>query len=29
VAELERALDETFGSLSWRLTAPLRRLALG
>jgi hypothetical protein len=29
VAELERALDETLGSLSWRLTAPLRRLAVG
>jgi hypothetical protein len=29
VAELERALGETLGSLSWRLTAPLRRLARG
>jgi hypothetical protein len=29
VAELERALEETLGSLSWRLTAPLRRLATG
>ena len=29
VAELERALAETRGSLSWRLTAPLRRLAPG
>jgi hypothetical protein len=29
VAELERALAETHGSLSWRLTAPLRRLAPG
>jgi hypothetical protein len=29
VTELERALHETLGSLSWRLTAPLRRLGLG
>jgi hypothetical protein len=29
VAELEHALDETLSSLSWRLTAPLRRLAPG
>ena len=29
VAELERALAETHGSLSWRLTAPLHRLARG
>jgi hypothetical protein len=24
--ELQRALDETMGSISWRITAPLRRL---
>jgi len=29
VRGLERALQETLGSLSWRLTAPLRRLGLG
>jgi hypothetical protein len=27
VQELERALGDTTGSLSWRITAPLRRLA--